>query len=51
VESLLANNDVNPDLPNEDGRTLLWDASDRGNERVVKLLLARSDVNPDKPNN
>ena len=46
---LLGRDDVNPDKPDEAGRTPLWWASHNGCEGVVKLLLGRDDINPDKP--
>ena len=48
---LLARDDINPDKPNNDSETSLWDASCNGHEGVVKLLLARNDTNPNTPGN
>ena len=47
VRLLPARDDVNPDKPDNYGRTPLWVASDKGHE-VMRLLLARDDVNPDR---
>ena len=49
VRLLLAQDDINPDMPDNDSKTPLWWASCRGHEGVVRLLLADNDVNPDKP--
>ena len=46
---LLERDDIDPDKPDQDGRTPLWWAAWVGQEGVVKLLLGRDDVNPDKP--
>ena len=51
VRLLLTRDDINPDKPDNDGRTPLWAASYHGDEGVVKLLLARDNINPSKPNN
>ena len=46
---LLERDEVNPDKPDNLGRTPLFAAACSGREGVVKTLLARG-VNPDKPN-
>jgi len=51
VKQLLRREDVNPDKPNNEGRTPLLCAASRGYELVVKQLLGREEVNPDKPDN
>jgi len=51
VRRLLTRGDVNPDEPDNDGRTALSWASSLGYEKVVGLLLARGDVNPDRADN
>jgi len=48
VKLLLARNDVDPDKPDNGGRTPLWGASSNGHVGVVRLLLARGDVDPNK---
>ena len=48
---LLQRDDVNPDKPDNEGRTLLWNAAYNGHVGVVKMLLERDDVNPDRPGN
>ena len=51
VVKQLLREDINPDKPDNEGRTpLLW-AAMKGHESVVKQLLDREDVNPDKPDN
>jgi len=49
VKLLLGRNDLNPDKPDNNGKTQVWSASSNGHEGVVNLLFARDDVNPDKP--
>ena len=49
VKILLGRDDINPDIPNNDGDTPLCRAAITGREGVVKILLGRDDVNPDKP--
>jgi len=49
VKLLLGRNDLNPDKPDNNGKTPVWSASSNGHEGVVNLLFARDDVNPDKP--
>ena len=46
MKLLLERGDVNPDLPDSNGRTLLSFAIELGREDLVKLLLGRGDVNP-----
>jgi len=41
---------VNPDRPDDDGRTALSWAACNGHSGVMKLLLGRKDVSPDRPN-
>jgi len=48
VKLLLAREDVNPDRPDDFGRTPISLAAERGHEAVVKLLLERRDVDPDR---
>jgi len=47
----LGGQEVNPDKPDDDGRTPLSVATWNGHEGVVKILLGREEVNPDKPDN
>ena len=42
---LLAQDDVNPDMSDNDGETPLWRASYNGHDGVVSLLLVRSVLN------
>jgi len=49
VKVLLGRGEVDPDKPDNDGRTPLSIAV--MNEGVVKILLGREEVNPDKPDN
>jgi len=49
MEILLEQNDVNPDIADQNGRTPLSWAASHGNAKVVKMLLERNDVNPDTP--
>ena len=42
---------VNPDKPDNEGRTPLSQAAGSGHPGVVKLLLEREDVNPDRRDN
>ena len=49
VGLLLARADVNPDKPDNHGRTLLWWASGSGKGEVVTQLLKHPSVNPDQP--
>jgi len=49
VKLLLGREDVNPDRPDNRGRTPLSWAAGNGHGGVVKLLLGREDVNPDRP--
>jgi len=51
VKILLGRDDVNPDKPDNDGRTPLWRAAYCGHEGVVKILLRRDGIKPDKPDN
>ena len=39
MEILLGRDDVNPDIPDCNGRTPLWDAAENGHREVVKMLL------------
>jgi len=49
VKLLLERGEVNPDKPEQRGRTPLSHAAGRGYEAVVKLLLEREEVNLDEP--
>ena len=49
VEMLLAQGDISPDKPGEDGQTPLWVAAWKGHKGVVKMLLRRGEVNPQMP--
>ena len=51
VKLLLGREEVNPDKPDNYGRTPLSFAVKNGREGVVKLLLGREEVDPDKPDN
>ena len=51
VKLLLSRSDVNPDKPDENGRTPLWWASDSGRGAVAELLLAKNNVSPDRSDN
>ena len=46
VKQLLATDDVDPDLKNNDGQTPLSLAVSYGREAVVKLLVARDNIDP-----
>ena len=46
---LLERGDINPGLPDRNGRTLLLFVAEWGRQDLVKLLLGREDVNPDLP--
>ena len=48
---LLDQDEVNPDKPDNDGRTPLLHAAWSGHTEVVKMLLDQDEVNPDKPDN
>jgi len=49
VSLLLARDDINPDKPDNYGKTPLRGASRWGHAGAVKLLLARGDVDTHKP--
>jgi len=49
VKLLLEREDVDPDMPNNQGSTPLSWATDNGHEGIVKLLLDRNDVDPNRP--
>ena len=49
VSLILAQDDANPNKPDNYGGTPLCRASCHGNDGVVRLLLARDDVNPEEP--
>ena len=51
MKILLGREEVNPDKPDNKGRTPLSFAAKWGREGVVKILLGREEVNPDKPDN
>jgi len=62
VKTLLGREEVNPDRPDNIGRTPLSYAAEgryknglyrprRENTRVVKILLGQGNVNPDRPDN
>jgi len=43
--------EINPNKPDDSGRTPLSYAAREGREGLVKILLQRDDVHPDKPEN
>ena len=45
---LLRRDDLNPDKPDNGGRTPLWCAACNGHEGLVKIPLGRDDVDPNK---
>jgi len=49
VELLLEHRDVDPDFPDDENRTPLWCAAERGHKEVAKLLLGHGDVDPNHP--
>jgi len=49
VKILLERDEVNPDKPDNDGRTPLLYAAGNGYAEVVEILLGRDDVDPSKP--
>ena len=51
VEILLEWEEVNPDKPDDNGRTPLLYAAWDGHERVVEILLGREEVDPSRPDN
>jgi len=51
VRLLLTRDDINPDKPDNNGRTPLSWTSQTGHEGVANLLLARDDINPNKADN
>ena len=51
MKILLGLDEINPDKPDDEGRTPLWGAALFGNVVVAKMLLERAEVNPDKPDN
>ena len=51
MKLLLEREDVNPDSPDNRGKTPLSLAAENGHDGVVKLLLEREDVSPDRPDN
>jgi len=48
---LLKRADVNPERPDNRGRTPLSYAAQRGSAKVVEILLGREEVNPEQPDN
>jgi len=48
---LLRRGEVNPDKPENEGRTPLSYAAADGKEEVAKMLLGRGEVDPDKLDN
>ena len=46
MKILLGRKEVNPDGPDNNGRTLLLHAAFRGKEEVAKILLGLEEVNP-----
>ena len=51
MKILLRQDEVNPDKPDNWGKTPLMYAAEQGCEGVVKVLLGRRGINPDKPDN
>ena len=51
MKALLGGKCVNPDRPDNYGRTPLSWAARYGNDGTVRLLLEREDVSPDRPDN
>jgi len=51
VKILLGREEVNPDNPDNGGRTPLSYAASGGHEGVAKILLGREEVNPDRLDN
>ena len=49
MKILLRREEVNPNVPDEHGRTPFSYAASSGSERVVKTLLEWEEVNPDQP--
>jgi len=50
VRVLLEQNEINPSIANEYGRTPLSFAAENGHEGIVRILLERNDVSPDTAN-
>ena len=50
VKQFLDREDVNPDKPDNEGRTPLSWAASQGHEHVVKLLLCLEGVDPETTN-
>ena len=48
MEILLGRDDINPDKPDEEGRTPLWGAAGGGHEGVVEILLGHGDFDLNK---
>ena len=51
VKILLQREEVNPEKPDDHGRTPLWYAASCGHEGMVRMLLRREEVNPDSRDN
>ena len=51
IKILLERADVNPDKPDNNGRTPLFHAAFEGREGMVKIILEREGVNPNKADN
>ena len=51
MKILLGREGVNPDKPDDGGKTRVWCAAWLGREGVVEILLERTEVYPDRPDN
>jgi len=51
VELFLEQQEIKPNLANQDGRTALSFAAESGNEGAVRLLLRQGDVDSNSPDN
>ena len=51
VKILLGREGVNPNMPDDGGKTPVWWVAWVGREGVVKILLERTEVHPDRPDN